>query len=59
MSGDVEAKVSAFVNSLSPEEQREAVQYLEVFIKAVKGPPPSARHLLGRKSYNHASGVAS
>jgi hypothetical protein len=59
MSGDIEAKVSAYVNSLSPEERREAVQYLEVFIKAVKGPPPSARLRIGRKSYNHASGVAS
>ena len=56
MSGDIEAKVSAFVNSLSPEEQREAVQYLEVFIATVKGPPPSDRLRIGSKSYNDASG---
>ena len=47
MSGDIEAKVSAYVNSLSPEERREAVQYLR------------HRPALGRKSCNHASGAAS
>jgi hypothetical protein len=40
-------------------EQRGAVQYLEVFIKALKGPPSSARLRIGRKPYNHPSGVAS
>jgi hypothetical protein len=40
-------------------EQREAVQYLEVFIATVKGLPPSARLCSGSKSYNDASGGAS
>jgi hypothetical protein len=59
MSGGIEAKVSAFVNSLSPEEQREAVPYLEVFVATVKRPPPSDRLRIGSKSYNDASGGAS
>jgi hypothetical protein len=57
MSTGVEAKVSAFVNGLSPEEQREAVQYLEVFIATVKGSPPSESLRIGRQLYNDGSGV--
>ena len=37
----VEAKVSRFVNSLTPEEQRAAVPYLEMFIQTVQGPEGS------------------